>query len=156
MNEFFVKIDGIKGESRDSVHAGAIDALSWSWSLKHAPGTLRNSGGRNPRAAVGDMVFTHGIDRACPNIAAFCWRGQHIPEVKVICRKAGGIPHEFWLYTLSDTMITQCEQSGGGSTLIEQVSISFVRMKMEYVLQDSMGGKGGTITAVIDQSYERR
>ena len=29
--DYFLKIDGIEGESKDSKHAKEIDLLSWSW-----------------------------------------------------------------------------------------------------------------------------
>ncbi|HEY7575111.1 MAG TPA: type VI secretion system tube protein Hcp, partial [Thermoanaerobaculia bacterium] len=29
--DYFLKIDGIEGESQDGKHKGEIDVLSWSW-----------------------------------------------------------------------------------------------------------------------------
>ena len=29
--DYFLKIDGIVGESKDSKHRGEIDLMSWSW-----------------------------------------------------------------------------------------------------------------------------
>ena len=148
----FVLIDGIKGEALDLIHPDAIEAWSWSWRIHQAAGTLASRSGRGPRAAVEDFVFTHGIDRASPNLVAYCYRAQHIPKVRVIGRKAtGGVPLDFLLFTLEDALITSVEPSGGGSVIMETIAISFVRMKYEYTLQSERGWAGGTITSVIDQ-----
>jgi type VI secretion system secreted protein Hcp len=143
----FIELEGIEGESRDAGHPGAIDVWRWHWKLHQAPGTLYSANGQAPRATVQDFVFTHGIDRASPNLARYCYLGKHIPTVKVFARKAGG---EFLLFTLEDAMITGVEASGGGAETTESVSISFVRMKYEYILQDGTGEKNEAVTALID------
>ena len=40
--------------------------------------------------------------------------------------------------------------SGGGEICYEQVRLSFARMKHEYILQNSLGGNAGTVTALLD------
>jgi type VI secretion system secreted protein Hcp len=146
----FIELDGIQGESRDADHPGAIDVWTWQWKLHQAPGTLYNVAAQAPRATVQDFVFTHGIDRASPSLVRYCYLGKHVPTVKVFARKAGEVPQDFLLFTLEDAMITGVETTGGGTTMIESVSISFVRMRYEYALQDALGEKKEAVTALID------
>ena len=34
--DFFLKVDGIEGESQDSKHKGEIEVVSWSWGETNA------------------------------------------------------------------------------------------------------------------------
>ena len=36
--DYFIKFDGIKGESTDAKHKDEIDVESWSWGETHATG----------------------------------------------------------------------------------------------------------------------
>ena len=42
--DFFLKIDGIPGESTDAKHKDEIDVLSWSWGANQT-GTMSYGGG---------------------------------------------------------------------------------------------------------------
>ena len=39
--DYFLKIDGIKGESKDAKHKGEIDMLAWSAGARRRRGTHR-------------------------------------------------------------------------------------------------------------------
>ena len=42
--DMFLKLDGIKGESKDSKHSGEIEILAWSWGLSNS-GSFGSGGG---------------------------------------------------------------------------------------------------------------
>ncbi len=150
MADIFIKIDGIAGESQDATHADEIEALHWGWAVTQASSMHSGSGGGAAKATVDDLSFTHEIDRASPNLAAYAFRGQHIQKAVLTMRKAGGVPHEFLRITLSDVIVTHVEPVAGGGTALEHVRLSFARMKQEYIVQNRVGGSQGTVTALID------
>jgi type VI secretion system secreted protein Hcp len=43
--DYFLKIDGIEGESLDEKHKGEIDVLSWSWGESQEGPTTGGGGG---------------------------------------------------------------------------------------------------------------
>ncbi len=50
--DYFLKIDGIEGESQDAKHKGEIDVESWSWGRHqtgHARRRRRRRGGQGRR-----------------------------------------------------------------------------------------------------------
>ena len=148
--DVFIKIDSINGESQDTSHLNEIDVIGWRWQISQ-PGTMHSgSGGGAGKATVSDLEFTHVLDRASPNLARFCFTGQHIPEAKLTMRKSGGIPHEYARITMYDVIISRVESVGSGEHCYEQVRLSFARIKHEYVLQNAKGGSGGVVTAIID------
>ncbi|QGZ65740.1 Hcp family type VI secretion system effector [Paraburkholderia acidisoli] len=148
--DIFIKINGIDGESQDAIHLNEIDVISWRWSVFQQSSMHSGSGGGAGKATVSDLEFTHRIDRASPNLAQACFTGKHISEAKLTMRKAGGLPHEFVRITMYDVIVARVEPVAGGEYCSEEVRLSFARMKNEYILQNPIGGKGGTITALID------
>ncbi|THJ33276.1 type VI secretion system tube protein Hcp [Lampropedia aestuarii] len=52
LQDFFIKIDGISGESKDSKHAGWIDVLSFSYGVSQSSSSFTGGG-----AGVGKANF---------------------------------------------------------------------------------------------------
>ncbi|WP_321796757.1 type VI secretion system tube protein Hcp [Caballeronia sp. J97] len=150
MADMFIKIDGIAGESQDATHSEEIDVIDWTWKVTQQSSMMSGSGGGAARASVSDLEFTHQLDRATPNLARYCFTGKHIPQARLVMRKAGGIPHEYLRITMYDVIISHVEPFADANGAIECVRLSFARMKKEYILQNALGGVGGTITTFLD------
>lgn len=151
--DIFLKINGIDGESEDASHKNEIEVLSWSWNVSQQSNMHAGSGGGAGKATVDDLQFEHFIDRATPNLTQYCLLGKHIPEAKLVVRKAGGSPLEYLKFTMKDVLVTQVSPSGVStdeSRPREIVRLSFSSMKQEYVVQNAQGGSGGAITATFD------
>ncbi|ACR30632.1 Hcp family type VI secretion system effector [Burkholderia glumae] len=151
--DIFLKLNGIDGESEDASHKNEIDVLSWSWNVSQQSNMHVGSGGGAGRATVDDLTFEHFIDRSTPNLTQYCLTGKHIDEARLVVRKAGGNPLEYLKLTMNDVLVTSVHPSGvseSESRPREVVSLSFSRMKQEYVVQNAQGGSGGAITATFD------
>ena len=46
--DYFIKFDGIKGESADAKHKDEIDVESWSWGETHRPARAAPAAGAVP------------------------------------------------------------------------------------------------------------
>ncbi|SMG39106.1 Hcp family type VI secretion system effector [Paraburkholderia susongensis] len=156
VQDIFIKINGIDGESQDAAHLHEIDVIGWRWHVTQQSAMHSGSGGGAAKATVSDLEFTHLMDRASPNLAKYCFSGEHIPQAKLTMRKAGGTPHEYARITMYDVIVSHVEPAGGGHGCHEQVRLSFARMKHEYILQNDLGGSGGTVTALIDVKANRQ
>ncbi len=44
MNDTFLELGSIKGESRDAIHIGEIDIVDWQWGMTQ-PGNVHTGGG---------------------------------------------------------------------------------------------------------------
>ena len=113
------------------------------------------SGGGAGKSALSDLHFVHAIDRASPNFLRYCLTGKHIPEVRLIERKAGGVPLDYLKLTLNDVIVTHVEQAVSRALTMEHVPLSFARLKQEYVVQSATGGSQGTVTATVDVKQNR-
>ena len=75
---WFLKIDGIDGESTDAAHKDEIDVESWSWGVgrERDRGRAPASGGRG-KAAFQDIHFVARISKASPKLFLACAAGTH-------------------------------------------------------------------------------
>jgi len=148
--DIFLKLNGIDGESQDAVHTGEIDITSWAWEITQDSTMRSGSGGGAGKSTVADITLTHNMDRSSPNLAKYCFTGKHISEAILTMRKAGGIPFDFSRITMSDVIISHYAPIVSGPLCQESFRLSFARMKYEYMLQNSLGGSAGVVTALID------
>jgi type VI secretion system secreted protein Hcp len=151
--DYFLKLDNIEGESKDSKHTGEIDLISWSWGATQS-GTASQGGGLGGgKVSMQDFHFVMQINKATPKLILACAQGDHIPKAVLICRKAGTEQQEYLKYTFSDVMVSSYQTGGsGGSGIVptEQVSLNYTKMEIEYKEQKENGQLGGAIKAGYD------
>jgi len=139
--DMFLKIDGIKGEAKDSKHKDEIDVLSWSWGVAQA-GTAHMGGGAGAgKVNVQDLTFTHYVDRSSPVLLLHCFNGKHIKKAKLTVRKAGEKPLEYLTIEMEDILVSHVSEGGAGGSdrLTENVGLNFAKVKAEYQEQKQDG-----------------
>jgi type VI secretion system secreted protein Hcp len=149
--DMFLKIEGIQGESVDSVHADEIDVLAWSWGMSQS-GTMHvAAGGGSGKVAVQDLSITKYVDSASPNMMQKCCTGEHYPSAILTIRKAGADPLEYLVITMTGVLVTSISAggSGGEDKLTENVTLNFAEFESVYTPQ-AADGSGG---AAIDVAY---
>ena len=131
--DMFLKLDDIKGESADKVHAGTIDVLAWSWGVSQSGTTHMGTGGGSGKVAVQDLSITKYVDKSSPNLLMASCVGQHFANGLLIVRKAGTTPLEYVKISLKDILISAVSTggSGGQDRLTENVTLNFGEFKVE-------------------------
>jgi type VI secretion system secreted protein Hcp len=140
--DMYLILDGIAGEAQDSVHAGQIDVLAWSWGASQSGTTHMGSGGGSGKASFQDLSVTKYVDISSPALLKHLSIGKHIATGKLIVRKAGETPLEYMIYELTDLLITSISTggSGGEDRLTENISINFAAFSYKYTKQGVGGG----------------
>ncbi len=142
--DMFIKIDSVKGESKDKTHKDEIDVLSWSWGMSNSGSSHTGGGLGSGKVNVQDISFTKYIDKSSPDLMLACCNGKHIKEAKLTVRKAGEKPLEYLIITMSDVLVTAVSTggSGGEDRLTENVTLNFAVVKVEYAEQTATGTAG--------------
>src|SRR5687768_13936919 len=113
--DFFLKIDGVKGESMDKTHKDEINVESWSWGASQSVSSATQSGGLGAgKVSISDFNFTMAINKASTELFLLCCNGKHIPSASFVARKAGDTPVEFFKVKLSDIIVSSYQVSGHG------------------------------------------
>jgi type VI secretion system secreted protein Hcp len=144
--DMFIKIGDIKGESRDTKHAGEIDVLAWSWGMSNSGTTHMGGGGGSGKVNVQDISITKYVDSSSNALLKACCEGKHYDDAKLVVRKAGGTPLEYIIIEMKEVLITAVSGggSGGEDRLTENVTLNFAEFKFSYQEQDPKGAaKGG-------------
>src|SRR5690606_6432995 len=136
--DYFLKIEGIKGESTDDKHKETIEIESWSWGATNAGATSGGGGGAG-KVAVIDFKLGKRLDKSSPLLFLRCAQGQHIPHAILTCRKTGGdgSSHDYYTITFSDILVSSYQSSAEGSSSgdpvpTEQVSFNFQKIEIQY------------------------
>lgn len=151
--DYFLKIDGIPGESADSKHKGEIDLQSFSWGATNAGSFATGGGGGAGKVAMQDFHFVMKINKASPKLMLACANGEHIKKAVLVCRKAGKEQQEYLKVTFGDILVSsyQTGGSGGGDVFpTEQISLNFAKVEFEYKEQKPDGTLSGPIKAGYD------
>ena len=160
--DMFLKLDGIKGESKAEGHKDEIDVLSYSWGLSQT-GTFAAGGGAGTgKAQFQDFHFTKKTDKSSPLLFVGCATGEHIKSGIVTVRKSGFTggkdDNDFLKITLSDCLVTSYQNSGssGGDVPTDQFSLNYAKIEFTYMTQDPDGSAGETITRGWDLKANKR
>src|SRR5215510_11910434 len=151
--DYFLKIDGIEGESTDKSHKNSNQVESFSFGESQTGSASHGIGGGAGEVQMQDFHFVKKLDRASPSLFLACATGQHIKKAELFCRKAGGKQEEFLKVTLSDLIVSSYQTGGsGGSDLIplDQISVNFSKLEMEYKPQNDDGSVAGPVKAGYD------
>ncbi len=139
--DYFLKIDGIDGESQDSKHKDEIHLESWSWGETQSGSSAQDSGLGSGKVNMQDFHFTMKCNKASPKLFIACANGDHIKKAVLTCRKAGKTQQEFLFYTFNDLLISSYQTGGNANDVIptEQISFNFTKVVMEYKPQKQDG-----------------
>ena len=150
--DYFLKLEGIDGESKDSKHPGEIDLQSFSWGQAQT-GSHGFGGGGAGKVRMQDFHFVMKNCKASPKLFLACAEGEHIKKGVLVCRKAGKEQREFLKVTMSDLLVSSYQTGGsahGDEVPTDQVSLNFSKIEFEYKDQKADGTLGGTTKTGYD------
>jgi type VI secretion system secreted protein Hcp len=163
--DYFLKIDGIEGESLDEKHKGEIEIESFSWGLTQTGGNSAGGGGAGAKAQFRDISFVALISKASPKLFLGCATATHSKSAVLTVRKSGTQPVEFDTVTLEDVIISSYQQGssqapgasqapGGvqGDVPVDQFSLNFSKITVVYRPQKA----DGTLDAPVSAGWDVR
>jgi len=151
--DYFLKLDGIEGEAQDSKHKSEIDLESWSWGETQTGTHVAGGGGGAGKVAMQDFHFVMRVNKASPKLLLACATGQHIKEGTLTCRKAGKEQQEFLKVKFTDLLVSSYQTGGsanGDVVPLDQISLNFAKIEVEYKEQKADGTLGGAVKAGYD------
>jgi type VI secretion system secreted protein Hcp len=161
--DYFLKIDGVEGESPDQQYPGLIQIQSWQWAEENSGRWGYGSGGGAGKVEMKDFEFRMVSNKASPKLFLLCATGEHIPQARLICRKSGKGQQDFMIITFSNGLVSSFRTLGnmpilmghGSSDVdtvlpLDEIKINFARIEIEYREQRNDGTMGAVIKAGYD------
>ena len=110
-SDFYIKLEGIDGESADKSHANWIEALSFSHGSAQTI-TIGRSTDVTGRGQFTPFVFTHQVDKATPKIQQYTMSGKNITKAQFhVCRAIGGSQVPVYEITMENIKVAKAEVS---------------------------------------------
>src|SRR5262245_35706568 len=156
--DYFLKIEGIEGESSDDKHKGEIDIESFSWGVSNMGTGGHGGGGGAGKATFQDFHFHTHISKASPKLFLACATGEHFKKAVLTCRKAGKEQQEYLKITLTDVLVSSYQNGGGSGGVLpsDQGALNFAKMEVEYLPQKADGTLGAAVKAGYDLASNKK
>jgi type VI secretion system secreted protein Hcp len=156
--DYFLKIDGIGGESTDAQHKGEIDLDSWSWGETQPHSASSGSGGGAGKVTMSDLSVTAKLSNASPKLFLACAEGSHIKAAWLTARRAAGKASDYFLkWTFSDLLVSSYQAAAAADEApIDQVSFNFAKIEVEYKEQRADGSFGAGFKAGWDLKANKK
>src|SRR5215470_3108676 len=105
--DYFLKIEGAEGESKDQQYPNTIQLESWSFGETQSGSFSFGGGGGAGKVQMQDFHFTMAVSKASPKLFLACANGRHIQNAILYARKAGGEqPLTFYKVTFSNCLVS--------------------------------------------------
>jgi type VI secretion system secreted protein Hcp len=154
---YFLRIDGIQGESTDEKHKGEIPVLSFSWGEAQSAPPVGGGGGGAGKVTMSPLNVSAVTSKASPPLLLACATGKHLKSATLTGRRAGGKAQlEFLTFSLSDVLVSDYQISGSEDTPMDSVSLSFGKIEVEYREQKADGSAGAVSKAGWDVKANKK
>ena len=157
--DYFLKLDGVDGESGDAKHKGEIELESFSWGESNSGGFAHGSGGGAGKVSMQDFHFVMKLNKASPKLMFACAAGEHIKSGILVARKAGGEQQEYLTVKMTDVLVSSYQTGGSGQSDIvpmDQISLNFSKIEFEYKPQDATGKVGQAVKTGWDLKLNKK
>ena len=142
--DIFIKIGDIEGESTDDKHPRWIQLQSFEWGVKReistpTPGVAREAG--DP--SITELTIAKKVDKSTPALFLNVVGGSEpIPEVILLLQEQTSMGGVFYRITLNDVLVSSQSHTaaaGGDDKPRENISLNFLKFKIEYFTRDESG-----------------
>jgi len=153
--DYFLKIDGIDGESVDSKHKGEIQLESWSWGATNTANISAGGGGGGAgRVTMSDFQFTSVTSKASPKLFLMCASGRHIKTATLTVRKTGERDNGFeWIKITFMNLLVNFYKEVAASVdtpPTDDVGLAFQKIEFLVSSQSPTGALEGSTAATFD------
>lgn len=157
-SDFYIKLEGIDGESNDKSHAKWIEVLSFSHGSQQTV-TIGRATDVTGRGQFTPFVFTHLVDKATPKIQQYTMSGMNISKVTFnVCRAIAGAQTPVYEVTLENVKVGKAEISAeftdsteSFNMPVERVELVAAKITWKYTAIRADNTKDGAVEASYNQ-----
>ncbi|MGA2170459.1 MAG: type VI secretion system tube protein Hcp [Terracidiphilus sp.] len=137
--DYFLKLDGIQGESVDANHKDWIRINSFSWGASQVTTVAGTGGSGAGKADLADFSVMKHLDKGSTPLFKSLVSGTHIKTGNLEAVKAGAGGKPFLKVDFKELFVTSIQHSATDEIPHESVSFSYNQIKIEYSQQNEQG-----------------
>ena len=137
--DYFLKIEGIKGDSLNDQHKDEIEVESWSWGESNPSRPLATPGSGAGKVSMKDFHFTIRGSTATPHLFLASAQGKVIPSATLTGTTDNG--QTFVRWELKNVIVSSFNTEGQ-ATLgppMDRISLKFTQIVVTYARQNADG-----------------
>jgi type VI secretion system secreted protein Hcp len=142
--DYFLKLDGVDGESVDSNHKNQIQIMSWSWGASQVSSVAGTGGSGAGKADLSDFSIMAYFDKATPKFFKSIGAGTHIKSGTMEAVKSGSDGKPYLKVDFKELFVSSLQVSGSSEVPTISVSFSYNEIKIDYSVQDENGNLKST------------
>jgi type VI secretion system secreted protein Hcp len=142
--DYFLKLDGIQGESVDSNHKDEIQIMSWSWGASQVSSVAGTGGSGAGKADLSDFSIMTYFDKATPKFFKSIGAGTHIKTGTMSAVKSGADGKPYLKVDFKEMFVSNLQISGSSEVPTVSISFSYNEIKIDYSVQDEQGNLKST------------
>jgi len=137
--DYFLKLDGIQGESQDEKHKNEIQLLSFSWGASNTSSVAGTGGSGAGKVDLSDFSAMLFFDKSTPKFFKSICAGTHIPTGTLSAIKAGADGKPYLKIDFKEMFVTGLQVSASSEIPSVSLSFSYNEIKIDYSVQDEKG-----------------
>jgi type VI secretion system secreted protein Hcp len=137
--DYFLKLDGVQGESVDDKHKDWIQIKSFSFGASAVTSVAGTGGSGAGKTDVGDFNVLTYLDKASTPLFKSIFAGTHVKQGHFEAVKLGAGGKPFLKIDLQELYVTSIQASATDEIPHVSVSFSYNQIAIEYSQQNEQG-----------------
>jgi type VI secretion system secreted protein Hcp len=137
--DYFLKLDGIEGESNDDKFKNQIQILSFSWGASNVSSVAGTGGSGAGKVDLADFSIMSYFDKSTPKLFKSICAGTHIKTGTMSAVKAGTDGKAYLKVDFDELFITGLQISASSEIPSISISFSYNKIKIDYSTQNEQG-----------------
>ncbi len=142
--DYFLKLDGIDGESADEKHKSEIQIMSWSWGASQVSSVSGTGGSGAGKADLSDFSIMTFFDKSTPKLFKSICAGTHIKTGTMSAIKSGADGKPYLKVDFKELFVSSLQISGSSEIPTVSLSFSYNEIKIDYSTQNEQGNVTST------------
>lgn len=148
--DYFLKLDGIQGESTADGHKDEIQILSFSWGASNVSSVAGTGGSGAGKVDLSDLSIMIYFDKATPKFFKSVCAGTHIKTGTLTATKSGANNKPYLKVDLKELFVTSLQISASSEIPTVSVAFTYNEIKMDYSTQNEQGNITSTGPVTYD------
>lgn len=137
--DYFLKIDGVDGESEDEKHKKQIQIMSFSWGASNVSSVAGTGGSGAGKANVSDFTIMTNFDKSTPLMFKNLTKGTHFKTGTMEAVKSGADGKPYLKVDFKELFCTSLQISASSEVPSVALSFSYNEIKIDYSAQNEQG-----------------
>jgi type VI secretion system secreted protein Hcp len=147
---YFLKLDGVTGESAVPTHMNEISVLSWSWGGTSKATVGRTSGSGAATLTMYPVEIVALLDSGVSKLGDIFANGTHVATGTLCGMKTGSGEGDFLTISLTQIFIAAFSVNASGETPIVSLSLTYQSITTAYKKQQT----DGTLVSTASYKYD--